>query len=158
MTSAAIAAGVLAAALAVACAVLRREAARLQGELDATLRALREERNRPPPPTPPRLIESRRESFALLWFPALTVDEDKKLLLSAAAGLPHCAKCLKALALAKGPPEEWVCAVCGDRRAGTAADFSVSDTVLTDALREFFVRRPDCRPGPGLKLPKQARD
>jgi ribosomal protein L37AE/L43A len=153
----AILAGVLGAGLAAACVVLGRRIVRQNAELEAMGRALVQEKKRPLPPTPPRLVESRRESFALLWFPALTVDEEKKLVLSASAGLPHCAKCLRAMTLSKEPPEEWVCAGCRDRRAGTAADFTVSDSVLTDALKEFFARHPDYRPDPGLALPKQVR-
>jgi ribosomal protein L37AE/L43A len=120
--------------------------------------ALAAEKNRPPPEIPPRLVESRREAFGLLWFPELTVDDAKKLVLTAVAGLPHCPKCLRPMKLSAKPPEEWVCDGCGDRRAGTAADFTVSDSVVTDALKEFFARRPNYGPGPALKMSKKVRE
>ena len=63
----------LAAAVA-ADIVLRRRLAAAQSALDAAL-------SRPPTPAPPRLAESRRERFGLVWFPTLPVDDGAGLVM-----------------------------------------------------------------------------
>ena len=107
-------------------------------------------------PKPPRVVEGREERFGLLWYPALTVDDEHKIVVSAVAGRPYCPKCLAPLALAPGPSGEWVCAVCSDRRAGTAADMQVVDGVVDQAVREFLARNPGHRLGAGVRPPKAA--
>ena len=88
----------------------------------------------------PRVVEGRQERFGLLWFPQLTVDDRARQVTAAAAGRPYCPKDLALMALQKGPPEEWACPACADRRAGTAADLQVMDQVVAQAVREFTVR------------------
>jgi hypothetical protein len=95
----------------------------------------------PPPPPPPVTVEGRREAYGLLWFPTLTVDETRHAVVGATAGLPHCPRCVRALSLKTGTPEEWVCEGCGEKRAASAADIRVTDTVLAEALKEFMARR-----------------
>ncbi len=146
----------LAALLAAACTALARQTSRLRHEVEALGRALIAEKNRPPPEPPPRLYQSRQTAFALLWFPELVVDEKRKMIISVAAGVPHCAKCLRPMKLAGGvvdgrSAEEWICATCGDRRANTAADFTVAEAIASEAVREFLALHEDYRPGPGLK-------
>lgn len=104
---------------------------------------------------PPRLVEGRAERHGLLWFPVLTVDDAQKQILSALAGLPHCPRCLKPLALVAGPPEEWVCAGCEDRRAGTAADLQVVDAMIAQTIHEFVMRHADYRAAAGLPVLKK---
>lgn len=153
----------LAALLAAACATLARQLSRLRREVEELGRALIAEKNRPPPEPPPRLYQSRQTAFALLWFPELTVDEKRKMIVSVAAGVPHCSKCLRPMKLAGGivdgrSAEEWICAVCGERRANTAADFTVAESIASEAVREFLALHADYRPGPGLEstAPKPA--
>lgn len=128
-------------------------AAVLASKLKAALAALSQAERRltaPPPPPPPRAVESRREEYGLLWFPTLTLKDDEKTVLAASAGLPHCARCVRPLALKPGPPEEWVCASCSDRRAGTAADLQVTDMVVASTLKEHLARHPGWRAAPGV--------
>ncbi|NNN05755.1 MAG: hypothetical protein HKL90_07625 [Elusimicrobia bacterium] len=153
----------LAALLAAACAALARRTSRLRREVEALERALIAEKNRPPPEAPPRLYQSRQTAFALLWFPELSIDERRKLIVSVSAGVPHCSKCLRPMKLSSGvvdgrSAEEWSCAVCGDRRANTAADFTVAESIASQAVREFLALHAGYRPGPGLKsdAPQQA--
>lgn len=103
-----------------------------------------------PPPPAPRVVESRRELFGLLWFPTLTVKDEERLVVAAAAGLPHCARCVRPLALSSGSPEEWSCGGCSERRPGTAADLQVTDSLVADTLKEFLARHPGWRAAPGL--------
>lgn len=132
----------LAAAVA-ADIVLRRRLAAAQSALDAAL-------SRPPTPAPPRLAESRRERFGLVWFPTLTVDDGARMVLAASAGLPHCARCVRALVLSSATPEEWSCEGCEEKRPGTAADIQVLDSVVGEALAEFLQRHPGYRVAAGL--------
>ena len=125
-------------------------------KLKAANAELAELKSRPPAPPPPRLVECRREAFGLLWFPTLTVDDASRTVTAAAAGLPHCAKCVRALALSSAVPEEWTCEGCGEKRPGTAADFAVVDGVLRDSLREFLQRHAGYRTAPHLSAPKGA--
>jgi hypothetical protein len=101
---------------------------------------------------PVREVEGRREFHGLLWFPVLTVDDEDKLVVAAKAGLPHCLRCERPLALA-GQREEWVCAACGQKRPGAEADFFVADSVIAEGLKEFFAGHPGFRPAPGLSAP-----
>lgn len=139
--------GGAAAVAALAAVVLGLKWRSARAELD-------ELKNRPPAPVPPRLVECRREAFGLLWFPTLTVDDAARTVTAAAAGLPHCAKCVKALTLSSAVPEEWTCEGCGEKRPGTAADFAVVDGVLRDSLREFLLRHSGYRTAPHLSAPK----
>jgi ribosomal protein L37AE/L43A len=99
---------------------------------------------------PPRLVEGRREFHGLLWFPVLTVRDDGKLVVAAKAGLPHCLRCERPLALAAGAREEWACASCGERRPGSEADFFVAESMLAEGIKEFFAVHPGFRLAPGL--------
>jgi hypothetical protein len=150
-----LAAAVLAAAFAAALGtalLLRRRLAAARAELAA-------ERARSSPPPAPRVVESRRERFSLLWFPTLTVKDDEKLIVGAAAGLPHCLRCvrpLKVAAGAAGAPEEWACAVCGERRPASIADIAVTDSVVAETLAEYLSRHEGWRPLESLSV-KRAR-
>ena len=131
-------------ALAALCALLAAAAAVLSSKLKAARAALAEAARppaAPPPPPPPATVECRREAFGILWFPVLTVDETRRLVTAATAGLPHCPRCVKPMSLKAGTAGDWTCAVCGDTRAGSAADIRVTDSVLGDALTEFLTRR-----------------
>lgn len=105
--------------------------------------------NRPAPPPPPRVAEWKVVQVGLLWYPSFTI-KDEQLVVSAAAGKPHCQRCVKPLTLSPGPPEEWSCAGCGDKRPGSAADLQVTDAVISEALKEFLARNPALRAGPGV--------
>lgn len=142
--------------LAAAAAAGFAAAAALASKLKAARAALAELQSRPAPPPPPRPVESRREYFGLLWFPTLTVKDDERLVVAAAAGLPHCPKCVRPMALSAGAAGEWVCAGCSDRRAGTAADIQVTDAVVADALQEYLRRHPGWRAANGLAAPKSS--
>lgn len=141
----------LCAGLAVLAAAALAAAAVLAAKLKAARAALAEaEKRRDPPPPPPRVIESRRSHYGLLWFPTLTVKDEEKTVVAAAAGLPHCARCVRALTLSPGPPEEWACGGCPERRPGTTADLQVTDSVIAETLAEFLVRHPDWRAARGV--------
>lgn len=105
-------------------------------------------------PKPPRIVEGREERFGLLWFPTLTVDDEHGIVVSASAGRPYCPKCLKPLAAADAHGGAWKCEGCGDERAGTAADMTVVDGVLDQAVREFLARNPSHRLAEGVRRPK----
>ena len=140
--------GVLAAAALVA-------AAALAVKLKAARAALAEAEKRRPPPPPPRVIESRRSHFGLLWFPTLTVKDEERVIVAASAGLPHCAACVRPLTLSSGPPEEWACGGCPERRPGTTADLQVIDSVIAETLKEFLLRNPGWRAAPGVGAPRR---
>jgi len=139
--------------LAVAAALT---AAVLLSKLKAARAELAELRGRAAAPPPPRTFESRRESFGLLWFPALTVDDTTRQVTAAVAGLPHCARCVKALSLASAAPEEWACEGCGEKRPGSVADIQVLDSVVGDALREFLQRHAGYRVAPNVTAGRRA--
>jgi hypothetical protein len=103
---------------------------------------------------PLREVEGRREFHGLLWFPVFTVKDDEKLVVAAKAGLPHCLRCERALALG-GAREEWACATCGERRPGSEVDFFVADSVIAGGLKEFFEGHPGFRPSPSLSAPQR---
>lgn len=142
----------LSAGLAVLAFADLAAAAALAAKLKAARAALAasEARLAAPAPSPPRALESRREHYGLLWFPTLTVKEDEKLIVAAAAGLPHCPRCVKAMSLLPGASGEWVCGGCSERRPGTAADLQVTDSLVAETLKEFLFRHPDWRAAPGL--------
>ncbi|MBI4059933.1 MAG: hypothetical protein HY403_00735 [Elusimicrobia bacterium] len=144
---------VLVLALGAACAALAVAVLALRSRLRAARAEAAEAAKRAAPK--PRQVEGRAERHGLLWFPILTVDDGQRRVLSASAGLPYCPRCLKPLALAKGPPEEWVCAGCADRRAGTAADMQVVDAMIAQAIHEFTARHADYRAAPGLPALKK---
>lgn len=146
----------LLASLAAAAVVFALTAVALGVKLSSARAELAAEKARPPVPAPPRTVESRREAFMLLWFPTLTVDDASRTVTAAAAGLPHCLRCVRALTLSAALPEEWTCAGCGEKRPGTAADFSVVDSVLRDTLKEFLTRHPGYRLAPHLSAPKSS--
>jgi|GEM_PF-2056019 len=154
--------GVLALILAVVCWSQRGKLAELRRERDAMQAALLAEKNKPAPEPPPRQVQTRREAFALAWFPELKVDDRRKLIVAATAGMPHCAKCLRQMRLDSRKIEdktieEWVCGKCEDRRAGTAADYSVAESVVAEAVREFLALNEGYQTALGLKLPAKAR-
>jgi hypothetical protein len=151
----------LAAVFAVLAAALAAQAAMLTDRLRIARSELAVFKRRvaPPPPAsapsgPPLQFECRRERSGLLWFPVLTARDGEKLVVGVSSGLPHCARCVRPLSLVTGTSEEWVCSGCGERHPGKAADLMATDLVLTDCLREFFVRHPDYSPAPGLSAPK----
>lgn len=147
----------ISASLALIALLLAAVVASLLGGLRRTRAALAAAENRPAPPPPPRTVESRRERFGLLWFPLLTVRDDEKLIVSVVAGLPHCARCVRALTVSPGPPEEWSCAGCGERRPASTADLQVTDSVIADALAEFSARHPGYRAAPGVGAAKRLK-
>jgi ribosomal protein L37AE/L43A len=135
--------GAVAALFAVAALVLK-------GKLSAARAALAEAEKKLAAPPPPRVVEGREERFGLLWFPALTLDDSAKTVIAVAAGKPWCPRCLKTLALSAGADGEWTCAACGEKRAGTAADMTVVDQVVANALREFLGRNAGWKASPSL--------
>ncbi len=135
--------GALAAAFAIAALVLK-------GKLAAARAALAEAEKKLAAPPPPRVVEGREERFGLLWFPALTVDDAAKTVIAVAAGKPWCPRCLKTLSLSAGAEGEWACGGCGEKRAGTAADMTVVDQVVANALREFLARNAGWKASPSL--------
>lgn len=146
---------VLAAAFAAQAAILtdKLRAARL--ELAVLARRLAAtSQQAPAAPSPQRKFECRLERRGLLWFPVLTADDDVKLVIGVASGLPHCASCVQPLSLVAGLEEQWGCPGCRARHPGQAADLMATDAVLSDCLREFFARHPDYAPAPGLSAPK----
>jgi hypothetical protein len=147
-----LAAAVLAAAFAAAAAA----AFVLRGKLAAARAELAAERGRVVEP-PPRVVESRRERYAVLWFPTLTVKDADKVVVSGAAGAPHCARCVRPLRLAAssaGAPEDWTCAGCGERRPASIADIMVTDSVVSDTLQEFLGRHDGWRALPNAAKSK----
>ena len=144
---------VLAAAFAAKAAMLTERLRAARYELGAFKRPAMPP-TPPPPSSPPRQFECRIERSGLLWFPVLTAAEGEKLVVGVSSGLPHCARCVSPLKLASGRTEEWVCAGCGERHPGAAADLMTTDALLTDCLRGFFARHPDYSPAPGLSAPK----
>ena len=140
-----ISAAILAAAFATAVGI----AISLRRKLETARADLAAARNRPPePPPPPRVIESRRERYGLLWFPTLTVKDKEKLVVSAAAGVPNCARCVRPLKLAASAAEaaeEWACGSCDERRPASTADMLVTDSVVADTLKEFLARHDGWR-------------
>lgn len=104
----------------------------------------------------PRMVESRRERYGLLWFPTLTLREPERLIVSAAAGVPHCARCLKALTHTFGVNQEWTCGGCGERRPGSTVDLMVTDSVIAETVHEFIARNPGYRAADGLPALKGA--
>ena len=150
----------LASILAVIAAALAARAAQLTRELRAARQKLAVSERRLASPLPPplpaeiRQFECRLESRGLLWFPVLTARDGEKLVVGVSSGLPHCARCVRALKLVPGRVETWSCGVCGASHPGAAADLMETDSVLTECLREFFARHPDYAPAPGLSAPK----
>lgn len=141
---------VMAAAFAAQASALARRLKETRTALDAALR-------RPAPPPPPSRVECRRERYGLLWFPVLTVDDASREVVGAVAGLPHCARCVRPLALAPGKVEEWFCATCDERRPASAVDLLTTDAVLADCLSEHFARHPEHRAAAGLSAPRVSR-
>src|SRR6185312_4602392 len=127
----------------------------LKGKLETARAELAAERARKETKPPTRSIEDRRERFSLLWFPTLTVKDDERLVVNAAAGVPHCMKCVQPLRVATGSagaPEEWACPRCGDRRPSSIADLSVTDSVAGEAVSEFLARHDGWRADKGVPL------
>jgi len=150
----ALAAAVLAAAFAAALGtalLLRKKLDRASAEFAAE-RARREDK----PST--RVVEDRRERFSLLWFSALTVKDDERLVVSVSAGVPHCLRCIQPLRLAQGTAgasEEWACPRCGDRRPASIVDLSVTDSVAAEAVTEFLARHDGWRAARGLPVKRE---
>jgi hypothetical protein len=111
-------------------------------------------------PPPPRVAESRRERYGVLWFPTLTLKDADRTVVSGAAGVPHCARCVRPLKLASaapGEPEEWTCSGCAERRPASMADIAVTDSVVADALAEFLARHEGWRAHSGMAGKKPSR-
>ena len=119
----------------------------LKKKLDTARAELEAERARKSAPAT-RVVEDRRERFSLIWFPSLTVKDDERLVVSAAAGVPHCARCVQPLRLAQG--EEWACPRCGDRRPASIVDLSVTDSVAGEAVVEYLARHDSWRADSGV--------
>jgi ribosomal protein L37AE/L43A len=154
----------LASIFSVLAAAFAAKAAKLTQELRAARQRLASAESRPGAPSqplvaaPPRQFECRCESEGLLWFPVLTAHDRERIVVSVYSGLPHCARCVRALKLVPGERSEvWNCVDCGQSHPGTAADLTATDKVLSDCLREFFRRHPDFAPAPGLSAPLAAR-
>jgi len=92
----------------------------------------------------------------MLWHPALTVLDDDKLVISGKAGLPHCARCNKALGLAAAVKEAWACSECGDVRPGSDVDFFTLEGVIQEGLKAFLLKNPDFAPAGCLAAPVRA--
>ena len=99
---------------------------------------------------------ARVEFRGLLWHPVLGVQERAGLVVSVKAGLPHCARCDKPLALVTGTMETWSCAACGSFTPGKDVDFSALDGVVSVALGGFLRSHPAFSPAPGLNAPARA--
>lgn len=110
----------------------------------------------PKPSGPPRRVEGRIHFREMLWRPELELLEEEKLVVSAKAGLPHCADCEQALALETSPREQWTCRGCGRSHPGVDADFFAADSVVAMTLKAFFAAKPDFSPAPALSAPKSA--
>lgn len=143
-----------AAAAAAAFAVALGTALVLRRRLEAARAELAAERARKDEKPATRSVDDRRERFSLLWFPALTVKDDERLVVSAAAGVPHCARCIQPLRVAHGGggAEEWACPRCGDRRPSSVADLSVTDSVVAESVAEFLARHDGWRAAKGLPV------
>lgn len=147
--AAAVAAAAFAAAIGTALLLKRK--------LDAALAELAAERARKADP-PTRAVEDRRERFSLIWFPTLTVKDDERLVVGAAAGVPHCARCVQPLRVAPGvagAPEEWACPRCGDRRPASIADLAVTDSVAAESVAEWIARHDGWRAATGLPVKRE---
>lgn len=148
--AAAVAAAAFAAALGTALMLKRK--------LDAARAELTAERARKSEPPPTRVVEDRRERFSLIWFSTLTVKDDEKLVVSASAGTPHCARCIQPLRLAQGvagAPEEWACPRCGDRRPSSIVDLTVTDSVAAEAAAEYLARHDGWRAAKGVPVKRE---
>ena len=143
---------VLAAAFAAQAGMLTDRLRISRAELAAAKRRLVPQL--PPPPSVTRQFECRLERSGLLWFPVLTAKDGENLVVGVSSGLPHCARCVRALKLLPGRRDEWACTGCDAIHPAMAADLVATDAVLTDCLREFFARHPDYSPAPGLSAPK----
>lgn len=110
----------------------------------------------PLPPAPSLMLEGRVEFRSMLWHPVLGLREDSHLVVSAKAGLPHCARCDKALTLSQGSGDAWSCAACGEARPAADVDFFAMDCVIAEAMGSFFKEHPEFTPAPGLSVPARA--
>lgn len=99
---------------------------------------------------PPRLLQGRVEFRGMLWHPVLAVQDEERLVVSAKAGLPHCARCDKALVLERGAREVWTCTSCGDVRPGADVDLSATDGAIGEALSAFLCEHPGYAAAEGL--------
>jgi ribosomal protein L37AE/L43A len=86
----------------------------------------------------------------MLWHPVLGVAEEARQVVTAKAGLPHCARCDKALSLVTAAQEVWSCAVCGGFIPGKDVDFYAMDTVIAEGLAAFLSAEPSFTPAEGL--------
>jgi hypothetical protein len=144
--------------LAAAFAAALGTALLLKRKLETARAELAAERAREAAPPLPRSVEDRRERFSLLWFPTLTVKDDEKLVVSAAAGVPHCLRCVQPLRVAQGvagAPEEWACPRCGDRRPSSIADLAVTDSIVAESVAEFLARHDGWRAAKDLPVKRE---
>ena len=107
-------------------------------------------------PRPSRRVTCRVKFREMYWHPVLAVADEARLVVTASAGLPHCARCDKPLALGGGPREAWTCAACGDAHPGADADFYAADIVVAEGLRGFMAVNPGFAAAPGLAVPGRA--
>lgn len=107
-------------------------------------------------PPPSRHVTCRVKFREMYWHPVLAVADEARLVVTANAGLPHCARCDKALALTGGTGEAWTCAACGDAHPGSDADFYAADIVVAEGLRGFMAANPGFAAAPGLAVPGRA--
>lgn len=96
----------------------------------------------PAPPSPSRQVEGRVEFRGMLWHPAYGISDEAGLVVTAKAGLPHCARCDKALSLVAAAKESWCCAACGASHPGKDVDFYATDTVIAEGLAAFLAAHP----------------
>lgn len=104
-------------------------------------------------PAPSRFVAGRVEFRGMLWHPVIGVADAERLIVAIKAGLPHCARCDKALSFTGS---EWACPACGDRRPGDDVDFYAMDCVIAEHLVSFFQQHPELSPVPGLNVPARA--
>ncbi|MDX6770482.1 MAG: hypothetical protein SF051_13185 [Elusimicrobiota bacterium] len=109
-----------------------------------------------PAPAASRSVTGLVKFRGMLWHPVLGVAEEARLVVTAKVGLPHCARCDKALSLVKGAAEVWSCPGCGDSRPGSDVDFYAADTVIAEDLGAFLRAHPGYAAAEGLPAPARA--
>jgi len=85
--------------------------------------------------------EYRIEQFDVLWFPKVVFEPGSGEEARAAAGLPHCVKCVQPLKAGAGGGA-WACPACGGSHPASVTDLTVTGTIEKTALRYFCERPP----------------
>ena len=114
---------------------LRRRLMERLGELDGELNRAR---------SAPRVWEYRLERYDVLWFATVAAARAAREIVSTSPGVPHCRKCVLALAGVEGK-SEWRCPGCQEIHPGTLSDLAVIDTVIALALELFRENHKDYR-------------